>query len=158
LTLPVSGQQPRPRTILGARAHTGMVTSVAFSGDGKLFASGSVDHTVRLWDVTTGEERGILKGHRGGGGVKGWFSPNNQLLASAGFDGTVRLWDVAARKEKALLKGYKRSVFSVAFSPNGKLLASAGNDGTVRLWAVATGKQKAALNAHTRSVFSVAFS
>jgi WD40 repeat protein len=31
--------------------HNGKVTSLAFSGDGKLLVSGSSDRTAKLWDI-----------------------------------------------------------------------------------------------------------
>nr|MBA2306715.1 WD40 repeat domain-containing protein [Candidatus Dependentiae bacterium] len=39
------------------------ITSVAFSADGKTVLTGSTDTTARLWDVTTGKELQVLKGH-----------------------------------------------------------------------------------------------
>ncbi len=38
------------------RGHTAAVTSVAFSPDGKQIISGSMDNTLRLWDVASGKE------------------------------------------------------------------------------------------------------
>jgi WD40 repeat protein len=35
------------------RGHTGPVTSVAFSRDGRLLISGSQDGTVKVWDLTS---------------------------------------------------------------------------------------------------------
>ncbi len=34
--------------------HSSTINSVAFSHDGKTLASGSVDNTIKLWDVATG--------------------------------------------------------------------------------------------------------
>jgi WD40 repeat protein len=43
--------------------HTNPVTSVAFSPDGSLIASGSEDRTIRLWRVSDGALVRTLTGH-----------------------------------------------------------------------------------------------
>jgi WD40 repeat protein len=44
--------------------HTGTVTAVAVSGDGKLVASGSFDGTVRLWESRSGASLRTLRPER----------------------------------------------------------------------------------------------
>ena len=136
--------------------HNGNVTSVAFSPDGKILASGSWDDTIRLWNPTTGQHLATFHGHRDDVNTVA-FSPDGKTLASGSDDDTIKLWN-ASGEVRATLYGHSRSVNSVAFSPDGKTLASGSADNTIRLWNPTTEEYKGTLAGHTDWVRSVAFS
>ncbi len=121
--------------------HTGKITSLAWSADSTLLASGaSDDNEIRIWNVSTGTVIRRLSGHTG------WirslaFAPNGTLLASGSTDQTVRIWDAATGQLLVTLRGHTGFIGGVAFSPDSTTLASASRDGSARLWDVASGKE-----------------
>ena len=133
------------------------VTSIAFSPDGAVLASGSHDKTVRLWNVADGRETMRLLGHEAGVTAIA-FSPDGATLASASYDNMVRLWAIKDGCETVRLTGHKGEVNAVAFGPNSKTLATASWDRTVRLWDVADGRETARLEGYSNHVKAVAFS
>jgi len=171
------------RTLTG---HSDRVNSVVFSPDGSTLASGSgsntigwtvdnfdldptgpgtIDNTIKLWDVNTGTEIRNLVGHSAA--VRSVaFSPDSHTLASgsgsnASIQGDlIKLWDVASGAEIRTLTGRNRydGVLSVAFSPDGLTLASGNYDNTIKLWDTSSGTEITTLAGHSNSVYSVAFS
>jgi RNA polymerase sigma factor (sigma-70 family) len=156
--------QRRQRTSM--TTSVGVVFSVAFSPDGKLFAAGGGNEFldegnktggVELFDAATGKPVAALKGV-GDTVTSVAFAPDGKRLASGGFDKAVRLWDVATGRELWRSEGPSRVVRGVAFSPDGRIVASGSFDGTVKLWDAATGKELATLQGPGGGVMSVAFS
>ena len=74
-------------------AYATYIRSVAFSSDGKMFATGDNDGRIELWDTHTVENRATLVGHDDD--VRSVaFSPKGGVLASGSHDGTIQLWDI----------------------------------------------------------------
>jgi WD40 repeat protein len=76
------------------KGHTGSVFTLAFSADNHILATGSADHTIRLWDVVSGQTMGMpLTGHSDSV-VAMAYSPDGLVLVSASGAGPIRIWEM----------------------------------------------------------------
>jgi WD40 repeat protein len=150
------------RKLAALPGHEGMIWSVTFSSDGKTLASGSVDHTVKLWDAVTGRLRSTLR-HTGPVHCV-CFSPDGRLVAAAGLDGNVKIWDIALGTVKQTLPGPNGDATSLAFSADGDTLAvgygrrNFDRLSGVILWDWRAQRKRKTLAGHAEGIFSICFS
>ena len=115
------------------QGHSRAPPDVAFSPDGKYFASSSYDSTIRLWDYSSKKLLFSFVGHKSGV-TRIKFSPDSRNLVSGSVDKTVRIWDVESRRMLYTFKGYPDLINFLYYTPDGKNLISASCDGTVNVW------------------------
>jgi WD40 repeat protein len=114
------------RLVLKLEVHPEPVSAMALSHDGRWFASGIADGSVRLWDLDSGQWSWQTRHHKAKVTAVA-FSPDGRMLATGAEDGRVNL---VATEDGELIKHSKAhrndSVHSLAVSNNGRLVAWGG--------------------------------
>jgi WD40 repeat protein len=82
--------------------HDNAAYSVAFSTDAGLLATGSLDKSIRIWELPSGVMKFQMKGH-GEAICNVVFQNANQSLLSAGLDRTLRTWNLATGKMQSTM-------------------------------------------------------
>jgi WD40 repeat protein len=145
----------------GDNALVDRVTSLDFSPDGKLLATGggapSRSGELKIWNVADGKlVREITEAHSDTVlGLK--FSPDGQYLASCGADKFMKIFNVADGKFVRSFEGHTHHVLGVAWQGDGKILATAGADNAVKVWDFKSGEQKRSIAGATKEVTSIVF-
>ncbi len=132
----VRGQELAKVSFFG---HADTVTAMSISRDAKTAVTGSMDHTVRLWDLMKGKELACLNGHTlpvTAVAITG--NEGAQVLASGSQDHSIRLWDprLGELQEGQILVGHETTIRALTFSKDGGKLWSGGSDGEVIEWSV----------------------
>jgi WD40 repeat protein len=132
--------------------------SEVLSSDGKLILVKGDDNTIRIWDIKTGIESLVLKGHTGeiNSAV---LSPDGKFVISSSMDSTARIWDSKTGFKIITLKEDDGQVNSAVLSQDGKFVISSSTiHGTARIWDSKTGSEICTLKRHQGQVYSAVFS
>jgi WD40 repeat protein/serine/threonine protein kinase len=104
--------------------------TLAISSDGKFLASGALNQTVRLWDLSNYEETV----HQCDSEVTSVsFSSDARILSATSKSG-LKFWSVASGREIELIRGDTHSIHRAVFSPRGGLLAAHYQDAKLSVW------------------------
>ncbi len=112
---------------------------------------------IKLWDATTGADRGVLWGHPIGFRSVA-FSHDGKMLAAGCDNGELKLWDVVRRTELLSLRAHASALTTLAFSPDDRVLVTGSRDRTMKIWEIRSGDLIRTLRGHPREINAVAFS
>jgi WD40 repeat protein len=125
-------------TPLILRVHKDEVRAIDIGNDGHNLASGSLDGTVKLWNMDNPDQppRDMNTRSYGQNGFCSLsFSHDARLLAAGTYNGEILLWDMSdPDSEPRILQGHTSIVTQLSFDKSDGTLVSGSADGSVTLW------------------------
>ena len=137
--------------------HDSLTMAMKFTKDGSRLVTAGYDHTVRIWDATTGKSLSVLMGHKDAVNTVS-LTPAEDRILSWSRDGEVRLWTIKDGSSRVVVSAPSGTFTSVGVSPDGRTLACGTNEGKIRICAVDTGEMTREFDAHKGPVTAAVFS
>ena len=82
------------------------------------FASGSMDKSIKLWNITSeGKANMTLTGHKSGVNCLDFYKGDRPHIASGSDDRTIKIWDYQTKQCLHTLTSYVQGISTVTFHP-----------------------------------------
>lgn len=101
--------------------------------DRSVYASGSHDHTIKIWDANSHSCLSTFRGHTNGVWSLNYLSDGRRLV-SASVDGTAKLWDVNSGQNAQTLSFHTSKVYTAAVNEDMSMAATVGADKKIAVW------------------------
>ncbi|MBK7900052.1 MAG: PD40 domain-containing protein [Betaproteobacteria bacterium] len=126
-----------------------------FSADGSKLLTAAEDGVVQVWEVLTGRETGVMRGHSEP--VKSIaIGGDGRHVLTGSQDGTARLWEGFVPPNGNVILPLPQNAISVTFSADSRLVLAASGDRTARLWNL-EGRELAVLRGHDNGLSTASF-
>jgi WD40 repeat protein len=135
-------------------AHKQPVTCLALTPDEKTIITGSLDRSLRLWDLETRQQIAKINGHKQGVTCVA-VSLDGQNFASGSYDCTVKIWEYITLAEKQVFEGHTSGVMSLDFTADSQKVVSGSIDCTIRLWNIESKQMEFVFYEHQSWVNSI---
>jgi len=130
---------PYPQVVNILKGHTGAVTAISITADGKYMISGSEDNTCIFWDMKTGKILKILSGHtKSVRSVS--LTPDGKRAISGSDDKTGILWDLESGQAIKRFEELPFVIINIIISPDGRHALSRSDDRYAYFWDLETGQ------------------
>lgn len=136
--------------------HQHLVTDLEFLPGGRQLASGSLDQTIRIWDVETADVVSTIENLSAGVNVLVRSQRADRIIAGLE-DATIQVISFDNAERPIRLSGHSLGVSALVFSEDERLLASAGFDGSVILWNTQDWTVHKSLTSHNAMVRDLEF-
>ena len=117
------------------KRHSKGVKVIILTANEETLISGSLDTTIKIWDVSTRKVLATLTGHTENVNSLALLF-KDQFLLSASADKTIKLWSLSEYRLLTTYEGHTGSVEQVTVISNGSYFLSASQDASVRVWPV----------------------